>query len=404
MNFLAQLCLIMTLSFFFFQIPASLSPGRNSEESLPAAQNEWILGVSADLTLGAASAGLSIVNGARVAADELNRRGGILGQRVRVLALDHGGINQREIANIKLFARQKNLLAVIGGIHSNVIIAALDIIHQEKIPFLVPWAGAVEIIDNGRQPNFVFRLGARDEYVAEFLVQQAIKKSKKISLLLESSVWGRSNLHATIIALAKRNLTPLTVQWVDRSASEVNLQIANIVASGTRVLIMVLNSPESVLVVRTLAERAQDVVVLSHWGITSHNFFDEAKSALNKVDVEFFQPFSFGRLPVSQKTKILNLYRESIGFVNAEDIRAPAGFAHAYDLTHIVARAKEKVGRGDRSELRNALEQMSNYQGLSRTFMPVFTPQRHEALDPNSYFLAKYDENGHIRPVGNHKK
>ncbi|MEY3902828.1 MAG: hypothetical protein RL189_2134, partial [Pseudomonadota bacterium] len=245
------------------------------DDSLPAeslsSRNELVIGINADLSLGAATAGKSIVAGAEFAVSEINAGGGLLGRPLKVEALDHGGINLRGIANLQKLEKTSGLIGVIGGIHSNVVLSELDFIHEEKIPYLIPWAAAVDIVDNGRVPNFVFRLGARDEYVARFLVGEAIRSTKKIALLLENTVWGRSCLQAMEKELLNVGLKPLSVQWVDRGAGEVNVQASAVEASGAEVVLMVLNSPEGALAVKTFAERRAKIRILSHWGITSHN-------------------------------------------------------------------------------------------------------------------------------------
>jgi branched-chain amino acid transport system substrate-binding protein len=377
--------------------PLSLSDSHPSEGV--SSQNELVVGINADLSLGAATAGKSIVSGAEFAATEINAKGGLLGRPLRIEALDHGGINLRGIANLQKLEKTSGLIGVIGGIHSNVVLSELDFIHEEKIPYLIPWAAAVDIVDNGRSPNFVFRLGARDEYVARFLVGEAIRSTKKIALLLENTVWGRSCLQAMEKELLNVGLKPLTVQWVDRGAGEVNVQASAVDASGAEVVLMVLNSPEGALAVKTFAERRASIRILSHWGITSHNFFKDASDALKKITVEFFQPFSFSRIPQQRAKDILQYFEKTRGRVVLSQIQAPAGFAHAYDLVMILSEAVKKAGRIERQAIRNALEGLPEYRGLSRTFNPVFTPQRHEALDPSGYFLAKFDENGVIVEV-----
>ena len=162
---------------------------------------------------------------------------------------------------------------------------------------------------------------------------------------------------------------------------------------------MVLNSPEGALAVKTFAERRATLRILSHWGITSHNFFKDASEALKKISVEFFQPFSFSRIPQERAKAISQYFEKTRGSIVLSQIQAPAGFAHAYDLVMILSAAVRKAGGVDREAIRSALEVLPEYRGLSRTFNPVFTPQRHEALDPSGYFLAKFDAEGIVVAV-----
>ncbi|MEY3902573.1 MAG: hypothetical protein RL189_1879, partial [Pseudomonadota bacterium] len=120
---------------------------------------------------------------------------------------------------------------------------------------------------------------------------------------------------------------------------------------------------------------------------------------LKKISVEFFQPFSFSSIPQERARKILKHLEKTRGPVVLSQIQAPAGFAHAYDLVMILSEAVKKAGRVDREAIRSALEFLPEYRGLSRTFNPVFTSKRHEALDPSGYFLAKFDAEGIVVAV-----
>ena len=121
-----------------------------------------------------------------LAIDEINQSGGVLGKRLSIMPRDHGGISARGIANMNHFAKVKNLVAVMGGLHSPVALSELEIIHNEKCIYLDPWAAASAIVDNGFRPNYVFRVSVRDEYAGTFLVDQALKKYGKVAILLEN--------------------------------------------------------------------------------------------------------------------------------------------------------------------------------------------------------------------------
>ena len=86
---------------------------------------------------------------------------------------------------------------------------------------------------------------------------------------------------------------------------------------------------------------------------------------------------------------------------SAEEIPAPVGTAHAYDLIHLLARAMERAGSTDRAAVRSALEDLGRYEGLMRNYDPPFTPERHDALDERDFRLSRFDGSGAIVPVEN---
>ncbi len=366
----------------------------------PTAGDEIVIGLDADLTLGSARSGLAIRRGMELAVREINRQGGVLGKKFKIIARDHGGISARGIANMKSFARVDNLVAVMGGLHSPVALAELDIIHREKIIYLDPWAAATPIVDNGFTPNYVFRVSVRDQYAGPFLVDQALGKSRQVALLLENTGWGRSNHQAMTAALAVRNLTPSVVEWFNWGEEDMDQHLDRIERSGARVILLVANSPEGIQVIKGMAKRRQKIPIISHWGITGGYFWEQTNRELESVDLEFLQTFSF--LAPDNKDvadRVQDLYFKAYGIDTPGKIVAPVGTAHAYDLVHLLAKAIRLAGSTDRPAIRDALEQLDFYHGLVRDYSPPFTRERHDALDANDFTMACYDHHGLIVPV-----
>jgi branched-chain amino acid transport system substrate-binding protein len=82
-----------------------------------------------------------------------------------------------------------------------------------------------------------------------------------------------------------------------------------------------------------------------------------------------------------------------------EDIKAPVGVAHAYDLTHILAMAIDQAGSTDRKAVRDALEKLPSYRGLIKNYAPPFTARRHEALSARELLLARFRADGVLVPA-----
>jgi branched-chain amino acid transport system substrate-binding protein len=80
------------------------------------------------------------------------------------------------------------------------------------------------------------------------------------------------------------------------------------------------------------------------------------------------------------------------------------GVAHAYDLTHLVARAVNKAGSTDKVKVRDALETLGSYDGLVRRLGVPFTRTRHDALSSDVLFFARYAMDGQLIPITKSKK
>ena len=264
--------------------------------STESSSGEFIIGLDADMTSGSAKSGEAIRRGVDLALDEINRTGGLLGKSVKLEVRDHRGNPDRGVDNILEFSDMPNLLAVVGGIHTPVATKELSVIHEKEIVYLGPWAAGTQVVSNGYNPNFVFRVSVRDEYAGGFLVDCALKrKLNKMGLLLERTAWGRSNETAIIDALSRKGMEPTAVGWFNWGERKMAAQISELLDKGSEVILLVSNPLEGAEVVRTLAdmEESRRVPIISHWGISAGDFFDVAGESLNKVDISFIQSFSF---------------------------------------------------------------------------------------------------------------
>ncbi len=367
-----------------------------------------LIGLDADMSSGSARSGEAIRRGIVLAMHEINSSGGVLGRPLKLVIRDHRGNPARGLDNIEAFAQTEHLVAVVGGLHTPVALAELPIIHQHQIIFLVPWAAGTPVVVNGYKPNFVFRVSVRDEYAGKFLVDQAILKGyQRPGLLLEQTGWGRSNERAMKTALQAHGLTPAGIEWFHWGTEDMADLIASLASADTDVIMLVANAPEGIKVVQAMAQlpAAQRLPIISHWGITGGDFFTQTRASLSEVDLVFLQTCSFLQptFPNRARPIVATYCRLFPDCQSAQNIFAPAGTAHAYDLIHLLKLAIEKAGTTNRIAVRQALEHLDLYSGLIRDYQPPFTPENHDALSAADFRLASYNQDGHIIPLNKSK-
>ena len=363
-----------------------------------------LIGLDADMSSAASESGIAIKRGIEVAIEEINAAGGVLGRPLKLVVRDHRGNPARGKDNIEEFADMRNLVAVVGGIHTPVAMAELDMIHKNKILYLGAWAAGTPVVDNGFDPNYVFRVSVRDQYAARFLLEAALKRGyKKPGLLLERTGWGRSSEKAFIEAAVGRGADIAGVQWLNWGAKDLNPQIGALAQAGADVIMLVTNPSEGVIAVKNIAAKPAEkrLPIISHWGITGGAFVKRVGSDIADINLSFLQTVSFMDPPRPEKAAaFLDRYFKMYPDVKtAEDIRSPVGTAHAYDLVHMLARAIAKAGTIDRSAVRDAMENLGRYDGLVRAYDPPFTAARHDALDVTDFSLARFRPDGAIVPT-----
>ncbi len=363
----------------------------------PIPEESLVIGLDADLSGNSALSGLAIRRGIELAMDEINERGGVLGKPLHLHALDNSMVTARGIDNIRSLADIANLVAVVGGISSPVALAEVPIIHEKNVLYLDPWAAATNIVSNGHKPNNVFRLSVRDEFAGEFLVEEALKRTNKVALLLVDNPWGHSNYGVMTRMLKESGLEPSAVEWFSWRADGLAQMMDRVYESGAGAILYVGHGIEAGKIFSNIAERERQIPILSHWGISGSSLPTLMGESIEKLDLQVLQTFSF--LSEPRPTEFIRRYGARYLTQSARDIVAPVGTAHAYDLVHILAKAIEQAGSTKTADVRKALENLGTHEGLVKTYEPPFTRERHEALDRKSYILTRY-EGSTLVPVG----
>ncbi|MEM6691234.1 MAG: ABC transporter substrate-binding protein [Planctomycetota bacterium] len=391
------------------QVAESAEPVKTSEQrslyvSAPSSTETIAIGLDADLTSASAQAGEAIRRGLVLAIEQVNRRGGLLGKDVELVLRDHRGNPIRGVDNIRELASYKNLVAIVGGIHTPVALEELAVIHELKVPYLGPWAAGTPLVSNGYDPNFVFRVSVRDEYAGEFLVDRVIDEGwERIGIILEQTGWGRSNEEAIIRALQNRGLEPVALEWFHWGDTGITSKLQRLIDADLEVVLLISNPLEGASVVTAMARQSEEfrLPIRSHWGIAAGNFPDLVGESLRQVDLQLIQTHSFLRDDLTgREESFVNAYCEMFDDAqSARDIFSPVGTAHAYELVGMLSQAIEDCQSTDRLQVRDALEDLKAYEGLIRFYEQPFPADHHDALSFDDLSMAKFDESGVLVPI-----
>lgn len=365
------------------------------------------VGISAEFGHLTSTSDDAIRTGIRLAIEDINRAGGVLGGRpLELVERDDRSVPARMVANVEAFATEPDLVAMFCGKFSPAVLTALPTLHRERMILLDPWAAADGIIDNGHSPNYAFRLSLRDSWAVDKLLDRARARGlHKLALMLPNTAWGRSSLKAAEQYMARhpdsRLVATTWYNWGDKTLAE---QYAAIRQAGADALLLVANEIEGALLVRETAARpaAERLPILSHWGVSGGDLHRLSEGRLQEVDFEVVQSYSFAGATRPLAQKVAAEAMRFFGVSTPERIPSAVGLAHAYDLTHLLAQAINRAGTTDRPAVREALEHLEPYDGLIQHYARPFTPERHEALGPEFLRIMRYDRAGGLVPAVTH--
>jgi len=362
------------------------------------------IGFDGEFGLKNSTSAQAIEKGLTIGIAEVNARGGVLGGRpLKLLTRDNRSVPARGVENIKLFAQQEDLVAVVGGRFSPVILSEIDILHDLKIIMMDAWGSADGITEHAHSPSYAFRVSLRDRLAMPAMLRHAQKnKAKRIALLVPNTGWGRSNVNAAERYLGEIGSDMATkVIWYNWGDKDFSGFYRIIQEWGADTLVMVANDIEGSLVVRYVASLPEDqrLPIISHWGITGGQFVEACQGDLSKVDFSVVQTFSFFQAEPTISATFMDWAKRLYGLERIEDIDSPVGVGHAYDIVQILARAIDLAGSTNRPAVRDALENVTAVKGLVRTYDKPFGANDYDALEQDDVFMARYDEYGVIRPL-----
>lgn len=177
-------------------LPVGCDDGGGSSS---ANANKVVIGHFASLTGDTATFGTSADEGARLALEEINAAGGVLGKQVALITEDdRSQSNEARSAVNKLISRDK-VVALLGEIASSRSIAAAPIAQKAKVPMLSPGSTNETVTQEG---DYIFRACFIDPFQGEAMARFAMEElgHKRFAILWASDSDYSAGLRESITA------------------------------------------------------------------------------------------------------------------------------------------------------------------------------------------------------------
>src|SRR5476651_605230 len=126
------------------------------------------IGVDGPFTGGSSSMGVSMRDGVRMATDEINKAGGVLGRQILLVERDDEAKNERGVQIAQELINKEHVVATVGYINTGVALASQRFFEEAKIPVMNNVAtGSVITHQFDKEPeNYIFRNAAHDSIQA----------------------------------------------------------------------------------------------------------------------------------------------------------------------------------------------------------------------------------------------
>jgi branched-chain amino acid transport system substrate-binding protein len=312
------------------------------------------IGVNQPLTGAVAASGNFVVNGARIAADEINAKGGILGQKIELIVEDNKSNPTEAVAAAeKLIVRDK-VPVMMGAWSSTYTLAVMPKLMEYKVPMLVETSSSDKITVAGNP--YVFRISPTSGMEATaFADRVAALKIRKADFLVVNNDWGKGAADVFSKMLREKGASIGVVETMDAAAQDLNAQLAKIRSSDADTLFVTTAVEQLTLVLRQAHALGLKRQIITTGGSQSPDqLIEQAGVAANgSYHLLFFPPWfpEAAPNPALAKAFVAEWRKRGHTFAGLTE-----GF-RGYDGIQTIAAAITKAGKPDPEAIRQALWQ-----------------------------------------------
>jgi branched-chain amino acid transport system substrate-binding protein len=342
------------------------------------------IGVDGPFTGGSSSMGVSMRDGVRLATEEINKAGGVLGRQIVLVERDDEAKNERGVQIAQELINKEKVSAVVGYINTGVALASERFFQEAKIPVMNNVAtGSLITHQFDDQPeNYVFRNSANDSIQAPMIVEEAVIRRgfKKVAILADSTNYGQLGRADLEKALAAKGIKPVAVEKFNIKDVDMTAQLLKAKEAGAEAVLTYGIGPELAQIANGMTKLGWKVPMVGSWTLSMANYIDNAGPGGEGARM----PQTFIQEPTTPKRQsfIVN-YLKTFNPKNSR-IDSPVSAAQGYDSIYLLAAAIKQAGSTDGPKIKAALEDLKTpIDGVITTYNKPFSKGDHEAITAN---------------------
>lgn len=346
------------------------------------------IGVNEPLTGVVAASGNMVTAGTRIAAEEINAKGGVLGKKIQLIIEDNKS-NPTEAAGVaeKLITRDK-VPAMIGAWSSTYTLAVMPKLLEYKVPMVVETSSADKITTSGNP--YIFRISPTNSTEAKafkrFIGQLGIKKA---DFLVVNNDWGLGAAAEFSKMLKANGVTVNKSLNMDAAAQDLSAQLSSIKGTDSDTLFITTSVEQMTLLMKQAQALGMKRRIVTTGGTLPDQLIAQAGSAAdNSYHDAMFAPW----FPdTAADPKAARSFIEAWKKAGLPPAGMPEG-ARGYDAVRVLALAIAKAGAPDSEKIRKALWEIS-YPGLTGhiKFEKVGPAGKESGQSPASTHLVKIE-------------
>jgi branched-chain amino acid transport system substrate-binding protein len=355
------------------------------------------LGVSGPFTGGSSSMGVSMRDGVRLAAKEINAAGGINGNKIVLVERDDEAKNERGVQIAQELINNEKVVATLGYINTGVALASQRFYQDAKIPVMNNVAtGSILTKQFPNAPeNFIFRNAAPDNIQAPLIAKEAVEKRglKRVAILADSTNYGQLGREDLEKALKTYGVTPVAVEKFNIGDVDMTSQLLRAKNAGADVILTYAIGPELAQIANGMAKLGWKKPMIGSWTLSMASFIDTA----GKNGDGATMPQTYIQTPSTtpKRKAFQEAYLKEFKPKN-NNIASPVSAAQGYDSVYLLAAAIKQANSFEGPKIVAALQDLKTpVNGVVITYNKPFSATDHDAIKMKDVVMGVV-ENGRV--------
>lgn len=355
------------------------------------------IGVSGPFTGGSSSMGVSMRDGVKLAIDEINKKGGVLGRPLVAVERDDEARNELGVQIAQELINKEKVVATLGFINTGVALASQRFYQEAEIPVINNVATGTVITQQfaKERANYVFRTAAADMIQAPMIVDEAITRRgfKKPAILADSTNYGQLGREDLEKALAAKGVKAVATEKFNIGDTDMTAQLLRAKEAGADVVLTYGIGPELAQIANGMAKLGWKVPLVGSWTLSMASFIDTAGNNGDGATM----PQTFVQVPNTPKRDaFIKAYQAAY---KIDRMPSPVSAAQGYDSVYLLAAAIEQAKSTDGRKIKDALENLdTKVEGVVTTYDKPFSKTDHEAITANIPVFGEV-KNGRVQPA-----
>jgi branched-chain amino acid transport system substrate-binding protein len=300
--------------------------------------------------------GAACHNGIKLAVDQANAGGGVLGKQIVLLTEDNQSRAGQTSTIVRKFVTQDKVVAIVGDLTSSATLEGGPVAQAAKIPMVTPLATNPKVTEIG---DYIFRVCFIDEFQGRIMARFAlenlkIKKGAILTDLKQDYSIGLSGFFKETFVNGGGRV--VREQSYSSGDTDFRAQLTSLKAAGPEVVFVPGYYPEVGIILKQARQLGITVPFIGCEAWDSPTLLQVAGKAAEGC--YFSDQFSADD-PSAMVQEFDKVYRERFG-------SRPDNFAAlGYDAARVVLEAIKRAGSTDSTVIRDALAQTKDFPGVS---------------------------------------